>query len=113
MRFSVGEEAESLITRLHEDPDWRLAYVDDFDSVYVRADTDHSPVDLDAPGTFETLDGSAGWFDELRLRNRTLFLSYIGRFDLALETWNQLLALFPDARNGRSIQRWLETQTRP
>ena len=22
-------------------------------------------------------------------------------------------ALFPDARNGRSIQRWLETQTRP
>ncbi len=112
VRFAPKKNAGPLITWLHANRDWRLVYLDDFDAVFVRADAGHTELDLDAPGAFEALDGSGDWFDELRLRNRTFFLASIGRFDLALAAWNQLLALFPAAENGRSIHAWLESESR-
>ncbi|MEE2679958.1 MAG: hypothetical protein VX546_15355 [Myxococcota bacterium] len=112
VRFTAEAKSGPLLAWLGESPDWQLVYLDDFDAVFVRTTAGFPPLDLDAAGRFERLDGSQGWFDELRLRNRTHFLVSAGRPDLALATWDQLLAAFPDAQNGRRIRDWLASQAR-
>jgi hypothetical protein len=105
-----------LFAHWQRHPDWRLAFVDDAAALFVRADSGQSlpwpDVDLEAPELFPPVDGSLGALDEAHLRTRTRFFWAVGRTDLALSSWEQALALFPDLEDGERIRSALREQSR-
>jgi hypothetical protein len=107
--------AEKLFARWTRSPDWRLVAVDDAAALFVRVRPGEPaalpPLDLDAPDLFPPLDGSQPRRDQLLLRWRTIFLSAVGRNDLALQVWEQAVRLFPELGNGDAVRKMLEART--
>ena len=63
--------------------------------------------DLEAPGLFPPLDVSTRERDQLFPRRRAAFFSSLGRDDLALAVWEEVLRRFPDIEQGQHIRRML------
>jgi hypothetical protein len=108
-RKRVGELAGSL----QASPEWRLVYLDDVSLVFVREDgagARFPELDLDAPGLFAPLDGVLEIPARERLVARTRLLRDLGRPDLALRAWEELLARFPATPRGRRVRAALRAE---
>jgi hypothetical protein len=105
-RHDVGG-AHAVLAALHAQPEFRLVQVDDVAALYVRAAPgapEPRELDLDAPGLFPPLGSGPRAVDEARLRLRAAFYVTAGRPDLALETWEAGLRLFPGLRGGDEVR---------
>jgi hypothetical protein len=96
----------ALISALHANPGWKLAYLDDVSVVFVRTRDDGARVpalDLDAPGLFPTLDDVAEIPARERFVARTRLLLRLGRPDLAAREWQPYLERFPEDPRGAEV----------
>jgi hypothetical protein len=106
-RYGPGSGTE-LVAHLAADSEWRLVAADDTAALFVRAAPGQAfpypELDLEAPGLFPPLDGSGRERDRFRLLKRASFFSTLGRADLALAVWDDILRLFPDIEDGQRIR---------
>jgi hypothetical protein len=108
-RTDVGE----LAAWLHASPEWRLAYLDDVSVAFVREGAEGGPwpeLQLDAPDLFAPLEGVLDIPARERLTARTRVLRNLGRPDVALREWEELLRRFPETPDGRRIRRALRVE---
>jgi hypothetical protein len=105
-RMDVGD----LVAWLHASPQWRLAYLDDVSVVFVREPARVPAADLDAPGLFAALGDVGGIAARDRLSARTRLLRNLGRPDLALRAWDELLARVPRVPRGRRLRAQLRAE---
>jgi hypothetical protein len=99
-------DVRALTRWLHASEAWRLAYLDDVSLVFVRVPSGNPAwpaVDLDAPDLFASLDGVGPRPARERFKARARLMQDLGRPDLALRVWEELLAGFPGVRNGQKI----------
>ena len=103
-----------VVRYLASSDQWRLTYVDDVAAIFVRAPPGASPswseLDLEAPGLFPALQPPFDLGDEKRLRSRADFFVRVGRPDLAWASWEQAIALFPDAPDLMRVQKRLRAR---
>jgi hypothetical protein len=99
--------ATGLLAHWAADPEWRLVAVDDTAALFVRATPGQAfpypELDLDSAGLFSPVDGSRPGRDRFLLLKRASFFSTMGRDDLALVVWEEILRLFPDIEDGQRI----------
>ncbi len=103
----------ALIAALHASPTWKLAYLDDVDAVFVRAQGEGARVpalDLATPGLFPKLDDVADIPARKRFVARAQVLLQLGRPDLAVREWQPYLERFPDDRRGPEALAHLRAQ---
>jgi hypothetical protein len=105
-RIDVGD----LAAWLHASPEWRLVYLDDVSLVFVREPARHPALDLDAPDLFAPLPDLAELPAHNRLTARTRLLRSLGRPDLALRAWEELLARVPRVPHGRRVRAQLREE---
>jgi hypothetical protein len=105
-RYDAGSSME-LFAHWAADPEWRLVAADDAAALFVRATPGQAfpypELDLEAPGLFPPVDGSGRERDRLFLLTRAAFLSSMGRDDLALAVWEDVLRLFPEVEQGQRV----------
>jgi hypothetical protein len=108
-RHGAGGAGE-LLEHWTRSPEWHLVAVDDSAALFVRGPGGPGGVqalDLDAPDVFPPLDPGRPGVNQVVLRWRTGFLSGVGRDDLALEVWGQMLQLFPEIQDGAAVEKLL------
>jgi len=94
---------ERLLSFLHRSLAWRLVYVDDLASIFVRADADAErfpAVDTRDPALFSPLAGPPGPADRQRRIGRARFLHAIGEQEAALAVWSDALERYPEIPHG-------------
>lgn len=102
-----------LVAALRASGAWRLTYADDVSLVFVRSNADPlrwPTLDLDAAGIFDPLDGVGDLAARRRLVARAQLLLDLGRPDLALRSWEDSLARYPELPEGQEILADLRAQ---
>jgi hypothetical protein len=103
--LSYTRRARDLIPWLLRHPEWRLVFVDEVASVFVRVPegqpSPYAEIDLDAPDLFAPLKGRRGASDFRRRHGRAKFYRAVDRKQRALAIWQKLAEDYPDFLGAR------------
>jgi hypothetical protein len=107
--LSYTRLARDLIPWLLRQPEWRLVYVDEVASVFVRVPegqpSPYAEIDVDAPDLFAPLEGQRGVSDFRRRHGRAKFYLAADREQRGLAIWQKLAEDYPDLLGARRLSR--------
>ena len=94
-----------LIPWLLRHPEWRLVFVDEVASLFVRVPegqpSPYAEIDVDAPELFAPLEGRPGVSDFRRRHGRAKFYLAADRKQRGLAIWQKLAQDYPDLLGAR------------